>query len=206
MQHQVILLDAGGVLVELSGEDAMLAMLPERVTLAELWRMWLGSTTVRAFERGLIDADTFARELIIELRLDTEPRAFLEAFTSWPKQLYPGALELLARIPRGYQRALLSNTNALHWPRKLDQLGLRHALDAHFASHLIGKIKPDRDAFQHLVDALGCRAEHVLFLDDNVINVQAAVAFGMQARLVRGVREAEQALVDAGVITPAHAG
>jgi putative hydrolase of the HAD superfamily len=200
MSLELILFDAGGVLVELSGVEPMRALLQHRVTAEELWRLWLTSPAVRAFERGSIDADSFACELIAELQLETEPQQFLRAFTGWQAGLYPDALELLSRIPRSYRRAVLSNSNALHWPRALDELGLRGAFDAHFASHLIGKIKPDPEAFQHVIDELGCRAQDVLFLDDNQINVQAALAFGMDARLVRGVLEAERALLELGVL------
>ena len=200
MSLEVILFDAGGVLVELTGEESMRALLQHRVTLEELWKLWLSSPAVRAFERGQIDADSFARELILELKLEIEAQPFLDAFTGWMAGVYPGALELVARIPRSYRRAVLSNSNALHWPRALDQLGLRGVFDAHFASHLTGKIKPDPDAFQHAIEALGCRADQVLFLDDNRINVEAAVAFGMQARVVRGVLEAERALIEVGVL------
>jgi len=35
-----------------------------------------------------------------------------------------------------------------------------------FISHLTGKIKPDADAFEHVVDSLGFMPA-VLFLDDN---------------------------------------
>lgn len=200
MSLQVILFDAGGVLIELQGVEAMLALLQHRVTVDELWRLWLTSPAVRAFERGQIDADAFARELIAELQLEIEPASFLDAFIRWPVGLYPGALELVRRIPPRYRRAVLSNSNALHWPRALDEMGLRGAFDAHFASHLTGKIKPDHEAFQHAIDALECRAEQVLFLDDNRINVEAAIELGMQARLVRGVLEAERALIEFSVL------
>lgn len=200
MALEVILFDAGGVLVELTGVEAMRALLQHRVTVEELWTLWLSSPAVRAFERGQIDADGFASALIAELQLETEPQQFISEFSRWMGGLYPGALELVSRIPRDYRRALLSNSNALHWPRALAELGLHAAFDAHFASHLTGKIKPDAEAFQHVVDQLGCRAVEVLFLDDNQINVAAAASFGMQARLVRGVLEAERALIESGVL------
>jgi HAD superfamily hydrolase (TIGR01509 family) len=39
-------------------------------------------------------------------------------------------------------------------------------LDHHFASHLTGKIKPDEEAFQHVLATLGCDDPETLFLDD----------------------------------------
>jgi FMN phosphatase YigB (HAD superfamily) len=37
------------------------------------------------------------------------------------------------------------------------------AFDHHFASHLTGKIKPDEEAFQHVLAALGCEVPRRCF-------------------------------------------
>jgi HAD superfamily hydrolase (TIGR01509 family) len=197
---RVLLFDVGGVLVQLSGVDTMLEWLGNKVTSVELWRMWLRSESVRQFETGQIDADQFADRVIAEFGLAVQPQVFLESFTGWPSGLYPGTLEMLARIPRSYRRALLSNSNSLHWPRVLNDMGLGPAFDSHFVSHLTGKIKPDADAFEHVVDSLGCMPGQVLFLDDNSLNVDAAQSFGMHAIRVLGATEAQRALTDLGII------
>jgi HAD superfamily hydrolase (TIGR01509 family) len=175
-------------------------LVAERWTPAELWRAWLHSPAVRAFETGRCDADTFATELVAELELGVEPALFLESFAGWPTGLYPGAPELIARIPAHVTRALLSNSNALHWPRVEDEFGLGALFEHRFVSHLTGRIKPDRDAFEHVISTLGCDAASVFFLDDNLMNVEAAHAAGMQGAVVSGIDEAEQALRRAGVI------
>jgi putative hydrolase of the HAD superfamily len=77
---------------------------------------------------------------------------------------------------------------------------LADAFDHHFASHLIGKIKPDEDAFQHVIDALDCEPSAILSLDDNRLNIETAQGLGMKAIQVKGVQEAERVLVEAGVI------
>jgi putative hydrolase of the HAD superfamily len=188
------------VLVELSGMETMLGWLGTGMTTEQLWVRWLRSTAVRRFETGLIDEQEFAQAVTREFELDIEPSYFLESFGSWPLGLYPGALEMLARIPSRYRRALLSNSNALHWPRMLSDMGLADAFEHRFVSHLIGKLKPDRDVFEHVVESLACAPHQVLFLDDNTLNVDAAKAFGMQAARVMGPREAQRVLVELGII------
>jgi putative hydrolase of the HAD superfamily len=202
---RVLLFDAGGVLVQLSGVEVMLDWLGNTITADELWPLWLRSPSVRKFETGQIAADEFADGVIAEFGLAVEAQQFLEAFTAWPTGLYPGTLEMLARIPRSYRRALLSNSNTLHWPRVSNDLGLGPAFDRHFVSHLTGKIKPDADAFEHVVDSLGCVPGEVLFLDDNSLNVEAAQSSGMQAVRVRGAAETRRVLTDLGIIRD-HAG
>lgn len=198
---RVVLFDVGGVLVQLSGVATVLGWVANRWTPAEMWHKWLHSPAVRAFETGRSDADTFAADLVAELELGVEPALFIESFAGWPTGLYPGARELVARIPDRYTRALLSNSNALHWPRVIDDFGLGALFEHRFVSHLTGRIKPDRDAFEHVVSSLGCDAASVFFLDDNLLNVEAARAAGMQAALVSGVEGAEQALREAGIIS-----
>jgi putative hydrolase of the HAD superfamily len=190
----------GGVLVQLGGVTVILEWLGNRMSAEELWRRWLQSAAVRQFETGQIDAWTFAAGVIAEFELPVGPRQFLDSFVGWPTGLYPGTLEMLECIPRRYQRALLSNSNALHWPRVLDEMGLGPAFDNHFVSHLTGRIKPDPAAFEHVLATLGCSAEQVLFLDDIALNVEAARTLGMNAVQVQGLTETRQALIRIGIL------
>jgi putative hydrolase of the HAD superfamily len=199
---RVLLFDVGGVLVQLGGVEAMLEWLGHSISVDELWRRWLQSEPVRKFETGQIDADEFAIGVTAEFGLAVEPRQFLESFTHWPTGLYPGTLEMLDRIPSSYQRAVLSNSNALHWPRVLDEMKLGAAFDTHFVSHLTGRIKPDAAAFEHVVEALGCSPASVLFLDDNLLNVDAAKGLGMQAVRVRGIEETQRVLAELKILVP----
>jgi len=196
---RVILFDVGGVLVELSGVATILEWTQGALTAEDVWRIWLSSPTVRAFETGRSEADAFAADVVRELGLNVTPQQFLAAFARWPTGLYPGAMQLLARIPRRYRRALLSNSNVIHWPRVTGEMGLTGAVDHCFVSHLTGKIKPDADAFDHALHSLACAPEHVLFLDDNLLNVEAAQRLGLRAAVVRGPAEAEQELRRAGI-------
>jgi glucose-1-phosphatase len=200
MQLKVILFDVGGVLVELGGVRWVLDRMGPHATTEQLWPIWLRSPSVRAFETGRIESLTFAAGIIAELGIDAAPEDFVQSFTGWPTRVYPGAAELVASIPARYERALLSNSNILHWPRVLDEMGLGTLFQHRFSSHLMGKIKPDTEAFEHVVQELGCHPAQVFFLDDNQLNVDAALAVGMQAERARGVDEVRVALQRAGVL------
>ncbi len=198
-QIRVVLFDVGGVLVEPSGIPTLLSWMGNRVSTDELWRMWLSSPAVRAFETGRTTPELFADQLISEMSLAVEKQKLLQEFAQGTK-LFPGALEMVARIPRPYTRATLCNSNALHWPRLMNEMCLAEAFDHHFASHLIGKIKPDEDAFLHVVETLKFSAAEILFLDDNQLNVDAALSVGMRGVQAKGVSAAERILLDVGVI------
>ena len=63
----------------------------------------------------------------------------------------------------------------------------------------MGCVKPDRDMFDRVAEELPFSRDRVLFLDDNAINVDGAVAAGFRAVRAAGVDEARQALVSAGI-------
>jgi len=197
---EVALFDLGGVLVELTGVSTLLSWIGEPIGPEEIWRRWLTSPSVRAFETGAMEPEEFADVLIAELGLPVQRAEFLDAFTHWPRGLFPGALELLSEIPRPIVRATLSNSNSLHWPRLMTEMGLSEAFDFHFASHLTGKIKPDKEAFENVVLSLGSVPESILFLDDNQLNVDAALSLGIRAFRVQGIEEARIVIEQIGAL------
>jgi FMN phosphatase YigB (HAD superfamily) len=184
----VLLFDLGGVLIELTG----VAQMREWAQIAsdeELWRRWLASPSVRQFETGLATREEFAAALCAEFALPIGGDDFLAAFALWPSRAFSGAHDLLAALAARHRLAVLSNNNAVHWERISRDMGLGEYFSATFLSHEIGLIKPDRAAFEHVVAALGCAPERILFLDDNLINVEQAREVGMIAHHVAGVEE-----------------
>jgi FMN phosphatase YigB (HAD superfamily) len=197
---RVVLFDLGGVLVELSGLTLLQSWLGNRMSEEEIYTFWLTSPVVRAFETGKMQPEIFGERLVVELSLPVSGDEFLSAFCSWMQGVFPESVELVRRVPRTFIRASLCNSNALHWPVLMANQDFRQAFDHHFASHLMGKIKPDEEAFQHVLGALGCSAPEVLYVDDSRLNVEAAKKIGINAFQVRGPVEAERVLNQAGVL------
>jgi putative hydrolase of the HAD superfamily len=140
--------------------------------------------------------------LIEDMKLPVGREQLLREFVEWTLGFFPGALDLVDSVPRRYLRATLCNTNALHWPRLMSDMRLAGAFDHHFASHLTGKLKPDEEAFRHVTESLGCRAEEIVFVDDNRLNVEGALRTGLRAFHVRGVEEARSVLMEEGILEP----
>lgn len=82
----------------------------------------------------------------------------------------------------------------------MNEMRLGTLFDFRFASHLMGLVKPDVEAFQYVLDKLAVPAADILFLDDNQMNVDSAIRTGMLAERVIGVEELETALQHHGVI------
>jgi putative hydrolase of the HAD superfamily len=158
---------------------------------------------VRAFETGNIGMDPFAERLVSELALPLTKEEFAREFSRWGQRVLPGAVELVHRLPPHYVRATLCNTNAVQWPIVLEHRELLSGFDRHFASHLTGKIKPDADAFEHVLATLDVRPAETVFVDDSRLNIETARRLGIRAYQVKGPIEAEQALIEAGIrLTP----
>jgi putative hydrolase of the HAD superfamily len=200
---RVVLFDLGGVLIELSGVATFRSWIGDELAAEEIWRRWLTSSAVRAFETGQIAPDVFADRLIHEFGLPVDRRQFLASFAGWPRGLLPGAAELVRRVDRRCIRATLSNTNVVHWSRLLEEFGLAGLFDRHFASHLMGKLKPDQEVFEHVIASLRCAPSEILFLDDQPLNVESARHAGMHAVLANGTRQAESILIANGLLPAA---
>ena len=194
---EVVVFDLGGVLVRLGGVPVLRRLLGIEDD-AEIWRLWLESPWVRRYERGRCGRDEFARGMTAEHRLPLSPEQFLDAFRDFPLGLYDGAAELVESV--GVRTACFSNTNELHWSHQRDAGRLRELFQHTFVSHEMGLVKPDRDAFEHVVEALGCAPEQILFLDDNAINVKGARAVGLDAHCTRGLEAARALLGTRGLL------
>lgn len=198
---RVLLFDLGGVLIELNDLTTLLQLNGHKMPVNTLWPKWISSPAAREFEMGISTKEQFADKYIEETNLPIKPDEFLNAFTQLPKGLYPDTHRLIDRCRDRYFIACLSNTNAIHWHRLIHEMGIDGMFDQHFASHLTGKLKPDRESFEHVLQSLNCDPTAILFLDDNEINVKAARSVGIIAYRTQGAQETEKILEKIGILT-----
>ncbi len=197
---RVVLFDLGNVLVDLGDISEMHAMLNTQGEESDVWLKWLRSPTVAAFDSGKITFDQFADRLLKEVNSNIDREAFKASFKAWPRGLFAGALELVESVKPEYHRAILSNTNAAHWPRLMDEMALAGKFHSYYASHLVGFVKPDDAIYLHVIEHLQVLPEHILFIDDNQVNIDTANRLGMLAYRVKGVDAARDVLHRYGVI------
>ena len=198
---RVVLFDLGNVLVDLGDVSEMHRMLNTDGEESDVWLKWLSSPSVAAFDSGKISFDKFAKDLLAEVGSNIDQDIFKDSFKAWPKGLFAGALELVSAVKPEYHRAVLSNTNAAHWPRLMGEMGLAGKFHSYYASHQVGFVKPDAAIYHHVIDSLNVSPEQILFIDDNQINIDTAYALGMKAHLVKGIGQAWQVLEKYGVLT-----
>ena len=177
MNPKVLLFDLGGVLADLGDPVAAMGLDLEP---AEFWRTWTTSPAVRAFETGRMGESEFFEVMAGELGYPGDA-PFEHAFHRWILRPFPDLESRLQRAGQGRPLALLSNTNPIHWRQVREATSAFDAFERTFLSFETGHFKPERAAFQQVIDHFGCRPAEIRFVDDVQANVDAAQALGIDA-------------------------
>lgn len=196
---RAVLLDMGGVLVELGGEKPFLELLGPGHTRESMWRLWLTSPAVRAHETGKLDSHSFAEQAVREFGLSISPKAFLDHFHSWIVGPYEGVHDFLEELTARHETAILTNLSAFH-ENIISGYGLFDRVRHVFSSHSVGEIKPDRAYYEHVLERMRLAPHEAVFLDDNEINAEGARACGIEAHVVRGLAETRETLSRLGFL------
>ena len=115
------------------------------------------------------------------------------------------------------------NPSMLDWQVKLKQRGLLTAILSNMGDNVLASVerefdwihrfdvlvwsfqlhmaKPDPAIYRHLLDELGVQPEEALFLDDKLVNIEAALDMGMKAIPFSTVDRLRADLVAAGLAT-----
>ena len=198
---KAVLFDFGGVLAELRGEAHVLRLMNDRLSREEIWTRWSHSPAVRAHETGKISAEEFSVRIVEELALAVSPQVFLAGFSEWIVGTFPETEALLRDVAARYTTALLTNTCALHRP-VIESLGVLPHMHHVFASYEIGRIKPDADYFEHVLQKMDIVPADAAFFDDSPLNVASAKAMGLHAYRVEGASQVRSKLTMLGLLGP----
>ena len=186
---EYIAFDLGGVLVELDNFPQIVTGSSDQAVQDRFWHQWLTSPSVRAFECGKLSFQEFVPAFLHEHQVPITEQEFINAFMRLPKRLFPGIKALLRRLASQQYLVVLSNNNEVHWGTILNQWGLGQYFYKAYSSHLIGKVKPDAEIFEFVASDLHAPPSHILFIDDNQINVDAALEVGFVAEVGKGAQE-----------------
>jgi glucose-1-phosphatase len=193
-QHDAVLFDLGGVILELDYGRTMAEfskLLGRDAT--HLYRETAQNPLFDQFERGEISAPEFRDALRALLGAPNISAAALDQAWNGIIGEFPRVHLDLLRELRGQTRTLLlSNTNEIHleyfirefsrvWGAEFGHFD--ELFEVAYYSHQVGMRKPEARVFEHVLRQHGLAPERVLFLDDNHHNVAAARALGIDARL-----------------------
>jgi glucose-1-phosphatase len=151
-------------------------------------------------EKGEISDAQFFAGLRISLGIDLSDEQFLEGWNAIFAGEMPGIKPLLARAAEHLPLYAFSNTNRPHVEyfsgKYVDVLG--HFREIYLSSS-IGLRKPDAQAYDHVVKAVGVSAGRIVFFDDLAENVEGARKVGLTAVHVTCPDDVANALAALGI-------
>ena len=169
-----------------------------------------GSLARAAFAETILDdaitgrvSDSEWRERIaLRLGSHTDPATAAAAVAAWsasPGEVEPGALSVLQKARSVAALGLVTNATS-RLADDLSRLGLDDAFEFIVNSAAIGCAKPSACFYEHALRRCECDRAEVLFVDDRLENVAAAIEFGFRGHHFRDPASLQQVLRGCGVI------
>ena len=160
------------------------------------------------YDLGVLNGVTFWQKFIRDTELDQGPgalgQAAVEELNEWDARFWttqnPQMLAWQLQLKqRGVLTGILSNMgDAVHQSIEREFTWI-HNFDVQVWSYLLGIAKPDPAIYLYTLNELGVRPEESLFLDDKQVNIDAALALGMQALQFSNVEQLRADLIAVGL-------
>lgn len=196
-----LLFDLGRVVIDIDFEKVLACWAGHAgCSTSEIVDRFVRDEAYQRHERGDISDAEFFANLRDQLGIAITDAQFLEGWNAIFIDEMPGIAPLLARAARHLPLYAFSNTNPAHVahfsPRFADVLS--HFREIYLSS-TIGLRKPDAEAYDHVVAAIGVPAERIVFFDDLPENIEGARARGLKAVQVRSSTDVASALAALGI-------
>jgi HAD superfamily hydrolase (TIGR01509 family) len=197
----VLLFDLGRVVLDINFDQVVSCWAGHAgCTPADLTARFVVDDSFKHHEIGRIDDAAFFANLRQSLGIGITDAQFLEGWNAIFTGEMPGIAPLLANAARHMPLYAFSNTNPAHVAHfsqaYADVLG--HFREIYLSSR-IGLRKPDAEAYDHVVRAIGVPASRILFFDDSAANIEGARARGLSAIHVTSTDDVARALTALGI-------
>jgi len=183
---QSIVFDLGNVIINLKQENTWWEEDVFPYFDAANIKQLMGKGLFLDYETGVLDDDTFRRELHMTRKYDSDLNVVDNAWNALLLDIPPERIQLLEKLSMKYDLYLLSNTNNIHltYIRNLSNSALGFDLfqqffTACFFSHEMGLRKPDKAIYESAWLQAGISPAHSLFLDDKIENLTYPAAMGI---------------------------
>jgi len=166
----------------------------------DLARRFVRAEAYWQHEAGEISDAAYFETLRASLGIGLSDAQMLEGWNAIFVGEMPGIAPLLARAAGRVPLYAFSNTNGAHAEHfsqaYADVLGHFREM---FLSSSIGLRKPDAEAYDHVVKAIGVPASRIVFFDDLADNIEGARARGLTAVHVTSPGDVADALAALGI-------
>jgi putative hydrolase of the HAD superfamily len=167
---------------------------------ADLLARYVRDDVYKGHERGHVDDAAFFANLRSTLGIEVSDQQFLEGWNAIFVGEMEGIVPLLARAGQRLPLYAFSNTNRAHEVHFSQHFAdvLGHFREV-FLSSTIGLRKPDAEAYDHVVKAIGVPPARIVFFDDLMENIEGARDRGLKAVHVTSIRDVADALAALGL-------
>ena len=183
-----IIFDLGGVLLNLDFKRALNQFRNLGVhNIEELFRPAQPSNAFRDYEVGLINDQQFIQSLKGLFSVSVSDQQVIDSWNAMLGDFPKERIDFLKELKKKYRLFLFSNTNAIHleffrqiYRSSFGDTSLDELFEKAYYSHLIKMRKPDLAAFEFILKDNNLKAGETAFVDDTLVNVEAARKVGMK--------------------------
>ena len=104
-------------------------------------------------------------------------------------------INLIIELRKKYKIALLSNASGEFLNKILNRIDTDKVFDFIIISSEENMAKPDKEIFELLLSKMNIKAYNSIFVDDNILNVDAAKGVGIDAILFENVEQLKEMLL-----------
>ena len=153
-----------------------------------------------AFETGRLSLDQYIKKSIFHHPRHFKPDDFRAFMMEQSKPLGDTLDWLRALAATGkYRLFTLNNESRELHEHRVRAFGLHDVFRAFFTSCYLGQVKPDEDIYLNAIGIAGCMQEKAVFIDDRALNVEPALALGLNAVQFTGLDPLRAFLKEQGV-------
>jgi FMN phosphatase YigB (HAD superfamily) len=187
--YSAIIFDLGGVVLNLNYDLTVQAFQDlSKENFSALYAQSQQDKIFDQFEIGQITAKEFRDYMRSFMGQSYSDDTIDKAWNAMLLDLPIERIKLIEQLKKHYKVYLFSNTNEIHLNafKKIisDQHGdsdlLEKLFDQAYYSHVVGKRKPNAEAFETVLNQHGLVASETLFIDDSIQHIEGAQKLGLQ--------------------------
>jgi putative hydrolase of the HAD superfamily len=183
---KIVLFDLGNVLAHIDFDAFWRSLGFKEIEVRHPYTVGYKDLT-RNYETGLISTEKYLEKLSSLFEQQFSISRLQQAVESIIEEPIEGILELVKKVSSKYQTALVSNTNELHYILCQSRFEAFQLFHKHYLSYQLHVMKPAPGFYRAIIEDLQVEPYKMLFVDDLQINVDGAIAAGMQAVRFKGV-------------------
>jgi len=203
---KAVIFDLGNVLIGFDHTIAVKKILKHTPKKSrDIYDLFFDSDLTQEFEKGKTGTLEFFQQVKTALELKISYGEFLpiwnEIFFSKPE-----SENFVSSLNSGIKLALLSNINQLHYEYIREEFSSTIGLfepDKIIPSFRTGFIKPDKEIYDLALKALDVPRESVVYVDDRLDLIEAALSYGIKSIQFKSAKELKQKFQDLGIIKDA---